>query len=137
MITAHEDGSFMFLGENLSDAIANVKYSRTGASYFETPSAGNDVRHSDTAGVSVRERAAALSGLTIEEFSRKPPEFQHAAAREIEGDVGYTWNSNVRAPAYAGLDPKTLANMSIDERLAAANDAYFKAVELSKPGSRK
>ena len=85
---------------------------------------------------SLLEKSARISGLSVEEFNKKDPAFKHAAADEAQGDTGYVWHGEVKTAPYAGMDPKTLAGLSLEDRLAAANDAYFKAVEAHKPGAR-
>lgn len=139
VITFGEDGRISCLAESLGNSIDAVRYSRDGASYFSTvesgAGAGNGVKHSDNqAAETLLEKSARISGLTVEEFNKKDPLFKHAAADEAKGDTGYVWHGEVKTAPYAGMDPKTLASMSLEDRLAVANEAHFKAAEARKPG---
>lgn len=103
--------------------------------------AGANVNNNDNKGgggaESLLEKSARITGMSIEEFNKKDPMFKHAAADEAQGDTGYIWHGEIKTPAFAGKDAKTIASMSLEDRLLEANAAYFRAAEARKPGAKR
>ncbi len=102
--------------------------------------AGANVKNNDNkggggAGETTACKAARLGGLTDAEFDKTLPARKAELINEALGDPGLTWTSNaaVRKVPYAGLSPATLAGMTLEQRLDAANLLHFQQIEASRP----
>lgn len=137
VITANEDGSFTFLGESLAQAIDDVKYSKAGAAYFEPATA--PVVNNPNIAESALEKAMRANGLTAAEWDAKDAEFRRREFSLAEGAPGATAYQSyaVKAVPFCGKTEAELSSMSLEDRLAVANEAHFKAAEARKPGASR
>ena len=136
VITANEDGSFTFLGESLAQAIEDVQYSKAGAAYF-APTDAPVVKHIDNQSAETAvEKAMRVNRMTKAEWAAKSPEFRRNEVSVAEGDPGMTYAA-VKSIPYAGKTKAEIESMSLEDRLAVANEAHFKAAEARKPGASR
>lgn len=73
--------------------------------------------------------AAARGGHSRQEFLLLLPGARMSLLDEVRGGAPKGWHDTAKARPYAELDPKTLASMTVEERLAAVNEDYFRQLE--------